>query len=133
MDENRVLIVEDDAATRATPGRFFAHHGWRVTEAVDSSEAILALDAPDAPHDWMILDLMLPDGDGEFVLRKVRRTRLPMRVAVCTGTESPQRLAAVSSLRPDLLLRKPIDMGALLEACLVSAEPHGETRCNAAV
>lgn len=123
MDENHVLIVEDDPATRTSLGRLFARNGWHVTEASDSSEAILALDAHDAPPDWMILDLMLPDGDGEFVLRKVRNTRLPVRVAVCTGTESPHGLAAVSSLEPDLLFRKPIDMGALLEACSVPVEP----------
>lgn len=122
MDENHVLIVEDDPATRRSLGRLFARNGWHVTEAADSSEAILALDANDAPPDWMILDLMLPDGDGEFMLRRVRKTRLPVRVAVCTGAESPQRLAAVSRFAPDLLVREPIDMAALLEACSLACE-----------
>ena len=39
--------------------------------------------------DCMILDLMLPDGEGEAVLREVRERHLRTHVAVCTGTALP--------------------------------------------
>jgi CheY-like chemotaxis protein len=118
MVRNRVLIVQDDPATRSALGSAFSRGGWHVTEAADSAEAILALDAPDPPPDWMILDLRLPDDDGEFVLRKVRSTRLPVRVALCAGADDPRRDTAVASLQPDLVVRNPIDPGALLQACI---------------
>ncbi len=117
MDGNRVLIVQNDPLVRTELGGLFTRCGWHVTEAATSSEAILALDAPDPPPDWLILDMMLPDDDGEFVLRKVRSTQMPVRVAVCTSVQNPRRVEAVSRLKPDLVLPKPIDSAALLEAC----------------
>ena len=117
MDGIRVLIVQHDPKTRTALRGLFARSGWEVTEVDTSSEAILALDAPDPLPHWLILDMMLPDEDCEFVLRKVRSTRLPVRVAVCTSPHDPQRVDADSRLRPDLVLPKPIDLGALCEAC----------------
>ncbi len=88
--------------------------GWSVAEVSTVAEGLGSLDP--AP-DWVVLDLMLPDGDGETVLKKIRNDHLPSRVAVCTGAGDPARLAGVVALGPDLILSKPIDIFALLGAC----------------
>lgn len=64
--------------------------------------------------DWILLDLMLPDGDGTEVLRAVREQRLSPRVAVATASTDPARLAAVQDLSPDALLYKPVTFAELL-------------------
>ena len=61
----------------------------------------------DPPPDFLVLDLTLPDGPGEAILWKVRGDCLTCRVAVCTGTHDPQRLAALRLLSPDVVLHKP--------------------------
>jgi len=65
--------------------------------------------------DCLILDLMLPDGNGASVLKHVRESGLPIRVAVATGTSDPAMLAEVAALRPDVLYRKPLDAMALAQ------------------
>src|SRR3982751_3177623 len=69
------------------------------------------------PPDCIVLDLELPDGPGETILRKVRLERLPIRVVVNTGMPESGRLSEVSYMRPDAVLQKPLDAAGLLTIC----------------
>ena len=89
-----------------------ARQGWHVEVASTVAEAFTLLDVP--PH-WIVLDLMLPDGDGTAVLRKVRDEGLSTRVAVTTGSSDSTRLQEVIGLRPDMFLTKPINLSDLFE------------------
>jgi DNA-binding response OmpR family regulator len=114
MGKRRVLVVEDDAGTRRALRGLFRHAGWEVI-AVGTVAA--GLEALDPPPDCAVLDLMLPDGGGEAILKKVREDGLPTRVAVCTGTIDANRIGVVEALRPEALLQKPIDIRDLFAAC----------------
>ena len=114
MNGYRVLVVEDDPASRHALRRLFAHRGWLVSLAESVTEGMAKLDPP--PH-CILLDLTLPDGDGEEILRKVREENLPSKVAVCTGTEDPVRLALVKGMEPEALFRKPIDLDEVCRSC----------------
>src|SRR4051794_10128815 len=88
-----------------------------------------ALASPDSnPEPWcLILDLMLPDGDGMAVLEGVRAKSLKTRVAVCTGTVNLIRLKAAAELRPDVMLPRPICLpGVWTEPCRV----HDGRKCS---
>jgi two-component system response regulator QseB len=63
----------------------------------------------------VVLDLMLPDGDGADVLRKIREEGFKTRVCVTTGVSTPGWLSRVSALGADCILQKPIDLSELLE------------------
>ena len=63
--------------------------------------------------DWILLDLMLPDGCGSAVLKKVHADRLPTRVCVVTGC-APSKLEEVRLLGPNHVLIKPLDVGQLM-------------------
>ncbi len=71
--------------------------------------------------DWVVLDLMLPDGDGVTLLKKIRSEKLAIRVAVTTGSADMTRLRTVADLAPEMFLTKPIDLPQLLEGL---AEGH---------
>lgn len=58
---------------------------------------------------------MLPDGDGLTVLRAIRTAALPIRVAITTGCDQPEPLVQAVGLRPELLMKKPIDFDNLVE------------------
>ena len=76
----RVLLVEDDRELRHTLRDALAVEGYAVLTAASLSEglALVAHAAParagdDAGIDLVILDLGLPDGDGETLLAALRR------------------------------------------------------------
>jgi DNA-binding NarL/FixJ family response regulator len=67
--------------------------------------------------DCLVLDLALPDGNGEDILKRIRQRGLRTRVAVCTGNSDPHRLEVVRSMRPEGLLYKPVDLAELEKVC----------------
>src|SRR5262249_1536079 len=104
MVSKRVLIVEDDSASRRVLRNFFMRHGWVVAEAPTVAEGLASLDPlPDS----LILDLRLPDGHGEVLLRKLREAGRPTPVVlVTTGVSDPLWRMEVAKLTPDLFLQK---------------------------
>lgn len=79
------------------------------------SDAIATLDA-DAAIDWVLLDLMLPDGTGEQVLRHVHQQGHTAEVLVMTGVGDPDRLAQLNAMGPRAILRKPISFDEITAA-----------------
>ncbi len=69
MDKPRLLVVEDDPMSQRAWNAIFTRRGWDVAVAGSVAEA---LDALATAPDYLILDLLLPDGDGEVILRKGR-------------------------------------------------------------
>ena len=116
MDEQHhvLLLVEDHPATRHILARLLRLNGYEVRTAATVSEGLGSLHPE---PDCLILDLMLPDGDGEVLLRRVREGGLRTRVVVTTATGDEARLERVRRLGPAALLRKPIDVGEVCQAC----------------
>lgn len=87
MAKAHVLVVEDDAAIRAAVATCLELEGYRVSEAADwaaGRRAALHMDA-----DLLLLDLVLPGGDGLAILAEVRRHRaaLPVLILTARGSE----------------------------------------------
>lgn len=119
MTEKRLLVVDDDATTRFALQTLFSRQGWEVSLAATVAEALDLLSRGPAPR-CLILDLNLPDGRGESVLRAVREARLKTDVAVCSGLDDARRLSAVLAMHPDALLAKPVDLGPVVHFCHAS-------------
>lgn len=81
--------------------------------AYDAGTVADALAALARRPDWVLLDLMLPDGCGSQVLEQVVADKLPCKVCVITGC-GPDRLERVRALGPHDVLSKPLDVGRLL-------------------
>lgn len=103
----RALVVEDHDASREALRRLLCALGHE-TDAVGSlAEAHRRLESIGC----LLLDLRLGDGNGIDLLRRIRTERLPIRVAVMTGSADQNMLAQVEALRPDALFIKPVDFG----------------------
>ena len=108
-----VLLIEDDAPTANALRVLLTMHGCEVAIARSLEQGLdLLRTNPTA----IVVDLMLPDGDGVEILARVREAALPIKVVVTTAVGDPARLAAVYRLKPESVLRKPIDLGELLRA-----------------
>jgi DNA-binding response OmpR family regulator len=112
----RLLIVEDDVWSRfalaATVRRM--SEDWDVSTAGTVADGLALLDEQ---PDCVLLDLLLPDGRGETVLRKVREQNLPCHVIVCTSISNHDALAGLLSLKPDAVFTKPINVQEVLASC----------------
>jgi DNA-binding response OmpR family regulator len=105
-------LVEDDPATSKALKGILDRRGWDVVNVSTIADAMAQLEWN---PDCVVLDLMLPDGDGTVILAKIRAENLPIRVAVTTGSVDAVRLKAVLDLRPEVFLTKPVNLRDLLE------------------
>jgi DNA-binding response OmpR family regulator len=107
-----VLLVEDDLVTASALIAILKRRGFDVLLATTVAQGMAMLAREPA---YVVLDLMLPDGDGISLLQHVREQHLPVRVLVTTAVSDPGRLAAVRGLAPDVVMQKPIDLHDLLK------------------
>lgn len=102
----KTLVVEDDHASCTAIVRMLQRSGFEVDCALTLFDAFVKLDRD---PECVVLDLMLPDGNGVDVLRKIRTENMPMRVAVVTAMVDPAILREVQRLGPDVFFPKPLD------------------------
>ena len=107
----RIVVVEDDPTSGHALRAILTRRGWTVTLAPTLQAGLAAVDVG---ADCLVLDLMLPDGSGETILEHVRKTGAPMRVVVTTAVTDTVRLNQLAALKPDMVVRKPIDLSQLL-------------------
>src|SRR3954454_15187870 len=106
----RILIVEDDEATRSSVVVNLEAHGYRVLEATDVANALRSWEA--GRPDLILLDLGLPDGDGSTLIRRVRRdATTPILVLTARGTE-PDKVTALEAGADDYVT-KPFGLAEL--------------------
>ena len=131
MEKKRVLVVEDDPAIRQGIVDALEHAGYGTLEAERADKGLdLALRTG---CDLILLDLVLPGGDGLEILRQVRAARptLPVIILTARGEESDR----VRGLRvgADDYVVKPFSIRELLarvEAVLRrSPERPTDVRC----
>jgi len=105
-----LLLVEDDEPTRRSVVANLAAHGYRVVEAEDIASALRSWDA-ERP-DVILLDLGLPDGDGESVVKRVRReATTPILILSARGDER-DKVAALEAGADDYVT-KPFGLDEL--------------------
>jgi DNA-binding response OmpR family regulator len=110
-----VLIVEDDAALRATLAEQIALAGeFRVVEAGTSAEAEAELDAEGARFDAVLLDIGLPDGDGRELCARLRKQGLKIPVIMLTGADAEQDVVRGLDAGANDYIAKPFRLGELL-------------------
>ena len=107
---SRVLIVEDEVATRQVLVDLLTHLGYDVVSA-GSGVAGLKL-AEESDPDLVVLDLGLPDLPGMDVIRQLR-TWSQVPVLVLSGSTWHQRKADALDAGADDFLDKPFNVGEL--------------------
>lgn len=111
----RLLMIDDDARLSAMVGDYLGNAGYKVEVAGSLAEGRGRLAGGEA-YDALLLDLMLPDGDGLDLCRELRndpRTRkLPLLMLTARG-EPMDRIVGLE-LGADDYLPKPFEPRELL-------------------
>jgi two-component system, OmpR family, copper resistance phosphate regulon response regulator CusR len=102
----RILVVEDDRKVASFIRKGLEEEGHAVEVAVDGAAAIeRATDG--APWDLVVLDVMLPKGDGFGVLKALRAEGLRMPVLMLTARDAVSDRVTGLDLGADDYLSKP--------------------------
>ena len=106
-----LLMIEDDARLAAMVIDYLTHNGFNVAQAGRADEGLAWLAAHRA--ELVILDLMLPDGDGLDVCRAIR-ARSDTPVLMLTAKGDPTDRVVGLELGADDYLPKPFEPRELL-------------------
>ena len=98
-----ILIVEDDETARAAIAANLRARGHDVDEAGDVRGALRLWDA--RRPDLILLDLGLPDLDGQAVIRRVRREATTPIIVVSARGREEDRVAALDAGADDYLTK----------------------------
>ena len=109
---SKILIVEDDKDLQKTLSGFLQDVGF-ITETASTGSAALARLEKILPS-LVLLDLGLPDIQGESVLEKIRDEYPDLPVVILTAKSKPEEIAKGLNLGADDYLHKPFAAEELL-------------------
>lgn len=106
-----ILVVDDDAQIRQLAAKLLRDHGYRASMARDGREMWQVLEAGSV--ELVILDVMLPGGNGLDLCRELRRTSaLPVIMLTALGSDT-DRIVGLE-IGADDYLAKPFNPRELL-------------------
>ncbi len=114
MSEHRILVVEDDADQRSLIAAILRSRDYLVAEAESLTSARAELER--SPVDLVLSDWKLPDGDGNELLKEVRRDHPATAFVTATAYGTIARAVTAIRLGADDYLVKPFERQSLLLA-----------------
>jgi two-component system, OmpR family, KDP operon response regulator KdpE len=106
-----ILVVEDELPIRRFLHAALDGEGYRLIDAENGERGLRV--AAQQPPDLVILDLGLPDIDGQEVLRKLREWLTAPIIILSARDQEQEKVAALDSGADDYLT-KPFSTGELL-------------------
>jgi two-component system cell cycle sensor histidine kinase/response regulator CckA len=115
-----ILLVDDDDAVRRSLARQIVALGYAVLEARGGLEGVALFQRHGAEVDVVMLDVMMPDMNGDLVLRELQRVRPDLPAVVMSGYTTDDIHDLFTGTRVAEFLQKPFSL-ASLRAALVAA------------
>lgn len=120
----RVLVVEDDSALREVVVGLLTKDGYREVRGVGTVADALTTIATWRP-DVMLLDVMLPDGNGFDLLRAVRQTSQVPAIFLSARDEDEARLRGLGLGADDYVTKPFLPRELLLRLSAVLRRTYG--------
>lgn len=117
-----ILVVEDELLTRRTLQELLQREGFAVTTAGTMAEALGEVNR--RSYDLVLLDILLPDGDGFTTCRRIReRYRMPI-IFLSTKRQLEDRVTGLETGADDYIVKpfEPREMIARIRAHLRRAQ-----------
>jgi len=107
----RVLLIEDESSISEPLAAGLAREGFETSVAATASDGLEQFAASD--YDIVLLDVMLPDGDGRDVLREMRRRSQVPVVFLTSRDEAVDKIVGLE-LGADDYVTKPFLLAELV-------------------
>ncbi len=108
-----VLVADDEPRIRAVAGKLLERMGFSVLAAADGREALQAFREHTGEIACVLLDLTMPQMDGEQVFREIRRLDPSVAVILCSGYSERDTTRRFAGQGLAGFLQKPYRMAAL--------------------
>jgi PAS domain S-box-containing protein len=110
-----VLLVDDEAAVRATIRMILTRNGYSVVEASNGREALALHREHGERIDLVLTDVRMPEMDGRSLAAELRKARPSLPVLLMTGYDDAS-VDAPTTEKSEFVLPKPFTAPALLDA-----------------
>lgn len=121
-----VLVVDPDPGNEPSWRLFLEHYGYPALVTRTLRDAIGTLiQRPE----YVLVDARLPDGEGVELLERIRKRRLPIRVAILTDSRHRASLRRILRHQPNALLFRPVDYLLLLRQLRAGLVPRLDFAC----
>ena len=107
----KILIIEDEPSLREIMQRYLEKERYVIEIACTVSDAIRKVS--DYDYDCVLLDIMLPDGDGLSVLQHLKELRKQENVIIISAKDSIDDKITGLNLGADDYLAKPFHLAEL--------------------
>jgi two-component system OmpR family response regulator len=111
--EARLLVVDDEETILELLSGSLRFAGFEVVTAASGAEALRAATA--SRPDLVLLDVMMPDGDGFEVVRRMRSSGPDVPVIFLTARDAVHERVAGLALGGDDYVTKPFSLDEVLE------------------
>src|SRR5690349_2131370 len=118
----RILLVEDEQAIRKFLRTELSTAQYQLDEAATAEQALAR--AEQSPPDLVILDLGLPDLDGQEVIRRLRKWMTAPIIVLSARDQDQEKIRALDTGANDYLT-KPFSTGELMARVRVALR-HAE-------
>lgn len=115
MKSIRVLMVDDNINLVEMVKEYFSSHEFiKISlEAHDGLEGIDIIEKNQNDYDIIILDLIMPNKDGIYVLDEMKKRKIDKKVIVATSYNSSDVIKQVSSYGTNYYILKPFELSDL--------------------
>jgi PAS domain S-box-containing protein len=110
-----VLVVDDEAPVRVVAKRMLESFGFTVQTATNGREALSILSQQPDHFRLILLDLTMPQMDGEQTLREIHRLNCPIPVLLMSGYNEQETIKRFAGLGLAGFLQKPFNLGEMRE------------------
>ncbi|MEG0826106.1 MAG: sporulation transcription factor Spo0A [Bacilli bacterium] len=120
MEKIKLLVVDDNKNLVTMIEEYFrtSDSVSIVAKAYDGAEGLEIIKNRQSDYDLIILDLIMPNKDGMYVLEEMKKLGINKKVIVSTSYNSPDVIRKISEMGVNYYLLKPYDMSELNKRAL---------------
>jgi len=107
-----ILITDDSFVMRNWIKKIILKNDYIIVEAVNGMDAIEKIEEMDI--DLVILDLLMPEYDGYFLLKEIEKRKIDIKTMVLSADIQKSTKDKVMSYNVDAFLNKPPEVDELL-------------------
>jgi PAS domain S-box-containing protein len=117
-----ILVVDDEESVRVVAAKILESQGYHTTQADDGHRAVEIFRARPGEYQAVLLDLTMPNLNGEQTFRALREVRADVPIVLMSGFSEEDTMARFQGCELASFVPKPFDREGLIKCVRSAAE-----------